>query len=69
MSSPHEVYLPDPLAQWPWHRTLNPRHAAVKLESDTWLRDFGAFDAKSQKAFDACDFGGLPAEVLVCQET
>jgi len=56
MSPPREVYLPDPLVQWPWQRTLNPYYADVKPESDTWVRGFEAIDAKSQRAFDLCNF-------------
>jgi hypothetical protein len=49
--------LPDPLARWPWPRTLNPHYADAKLESDAWLRSFEALDAKSQRSFDRCNFG------------
>ena len=49
--------LPDPLAHWPWPRTLNPHYAEVKLECDAWLRGFEALDAKSQRSFDRCNFG------------
>jgi len=59
MSIPREVYLPDPLAQWPWPRTLNPHFAEVKPQSDAWVRGFEAIDSKSQKAFDSCNFGEL----------
>ena len=59
MSTPHEVYLPDPLVQWPWRRTLNPNYAEVKPESDTWVRGFEAIDPKSQRTFDLCNFGEL----------
>ncbi|KAI9507316.1 terpenoid synthase [Russula earlei] len=55
MSSP-QFCLPDPVAQWPWPRMLNAHYQAAKSESDNWLRDFEALDAKSQRAFDFCDF-------------
>ena len=48
--------LPDPLAQWPWPRTLNKHYAEVKPESDAWLRGFHALDTKSQRSFDLCNF-------------
>jgi hypothetical protein len=59
MSIPREVYLPDPLAQWSWQRTLNPHFAEVKPQSDAWVRGFEAIDSKSQNAFDSCNFGEL----------
>jgi len=59
MPIPREVYLPDPLARWPWTRTLNIHYAEVKQESDAWLRSFEAFGAKAQRAFDLCDFALL----------
>lgn len=61
MSIPREICLPDPLVQFPWPRTLNPHYAEVKPGSDTWLRDFNAFDENSQRSFDLCNFGELPA--------
>ena len=57
MSTPHELYLPDPLEQWHWQRTMNPYYAEIKPESDTWVREFEAIDSKSQSAFDLCNFG------------
>jgi len=56
MSTPREVYLPDPLVQWPWQKTLNPYYAEVKLESDSWVHGFEAIDSRSQRAFDLCNF-------------
>ncbi|KAH9976471.1 terpenoid synthase [Russula compacta] len=53
------MYLPDPLVLWPWPRTLNPHYAEVKPGSDIWLRDFNAFDEKSQRSFDLCNFALL----------
>jgi len=38
---------------------LNPYYADVKPESDTWVRGFEAIDAKSQRAFDLCNFALL----------
>src|SRR5260221_6367307 len=52
--------LPDPLAQWPWSRKLNPHYDEVKLESDAWLDSFEALDAKSQRSFDRCNFCKYP---------
>ncbi|KAI9462678.1 terpenoid synthase [Russula earlei] len=56
MSSLPQIYLPDPLAQWPWPRKLNAHYAEVKPESDEWLKSFQALDPKSQKSFDRCNF-------------
>jgi len=56
MSTPREVYLPDPLVQWPWQRSLNPYYDEIKSESDTWVREFEAIDPNSQRAFDLCNF-------------
>jgi hypothetical protein len=52
-----QFYLPDPLAQWPWLRQLNPHYTEVKPESEAWLRSFETLDAKSQRSFDRCNFG------------
>jgi hypothetical protein len=57
MSSLPQFRLPDLLAQWPWPRKLNQHYQETKSESDKWLRDFEALDAKSQRSFDLCDFG------------
>ncbi|KAF8486350.1 terpenoid synthase [Russula ochroleuca] len=54
--------LPDPLAHWPWSRTLNPHYTEVKPESEAWLHGFEALNTKSQRSFDRCNFallGGL----------
>jgi len=56
MSSLPQIYLPDPLAQWPWPRKLNDHYAEVKAECDEWLKSFQALDAKTQKSFDSCNF-------------
>jgi hypothetical protein len=68
MSIPREIYLPDPLAQWPWPRTLNPHLADVKPQSDAWVRAFEAIDSKSQKAFDSCNFGELLAYLILAEQ-
>ncbi|THU84488.1 terpenoid synthase [Dendrothele bispora CBS 962.96] len=52
-------YIPDTLANWPWPRHLNPAYKEQKALSSAWLRSFNAFDEKSQKAFDLCDFNLL----------
>ncbi|THU78335.1 terpenoid synthase [Dendrothele bispora CBS 962.96] len=49
-------FIPDTLAYWPWSRHLNPAYGEQKALSSAWLRSFNAFDEKSQKAFDLCDF-------------
>jgi hypothetical protein len=49
--------LPDPLAQWPWPRQLNPYYAEVRPKSEAWLRSFEILDVKSQRSFDRCNFG------------
>ncbi|KAI0267825.1 terpenoid synthase [Gloeopeniophorella convolvens] len=62
MLSLSQFRLPDPLAQWPWQRKLNPHYEEVKPESDAWLRSFQSLDPKSQRSFDRCNFallGGL----------
>ncbi|KAI0267841.1 terpenoid synthase [Gloeopeniophorella convolvens] len=54
---PHTQFqLPDPFAKWPWPRALNWHYAEVKLESDSWVHEFGALDPKSQRVFDLCKF-------------
>jgi Delta6-protoilludene synthase len=68
MSISREVYLPDPLAQWPWPRTLNPHLADVKPDSDAWARGFEVFDSKSQRAFDLCNFGKPWAYLIFDEE-
>jgi hypothetical protein len=64
MSIPRQVYLPDPLVRWPWQRTLNPYHAEVKPQSDTWARGFQALDSLSQRTFDLYDFGEPRAHLI-----
>lgn len=62
MSAHPQFYLPDPLAQWPWKRELNPHYERVKPASEAWVRSFRFLDARSQKSFDRCNFallGGL----------
>ncbi|KAF8268453.1 terpenoid synthase [Lactarius quietus] len=57
-----QFYLPDPLAQWPWKRELNPNYEQVKPASEAWVHNLQLLDAKSQKSFDRCNFallGGL----------
>ncbi|KAI0306221.1 terpenoid synthase [Multifurca ochricompacta] len=61
MSALPQLYLPDPLAQWPWLRELNPHYAEIKPESDAWLHGFESLDAKSQNSFDRCNFALLGA--------
>ncbi|KAI0267826.1 terpenoid synthase [Gloeopeniophorella convolvens] len=63
MSALPQFHLPNPLAKWPWVRTLNPHYAEVKPESDAWTHGFGALDAKSQRSFDLCNFALLSALV------
>lgn len=50
------VKLPDFIDSWPWKRELNPHYEEVKKEANAWAHSFGFFDAKSQNAFDRCDF-------------
>ncbi|KAH9973606.1 isoprenoid synthase domain-containing protein [Lactifluus volemus] len=59
-----KIHLPDPLAQWPWPRKLSEHYTEVKQECDAWLQSFGVLDAKSQKAFDLCNFPLLGALVF-----
>ncbi|KAH9992251.1 terpenoid synthase [Russula compacta] len=59
-----QFHLPDPLAQWPWLRTLNPHYTEVKPESEAWLRSFETLDAKSQRSFDRSLLGGLAYPLL-----
>jgi hypothetical protein len=56
MSTLLQFSLPDPAAEWPWHRMLNCHYQETKPESDSWIRGFEVLDVKSQKAFDFCDF-------------
>jgi len=57
MTALTQFRLPDPLAQWPWPRKLNPHYAEVKPVSEAWLRSFETLDDKSQRSFDRCNFG------------
>ncbi len=57
MSELPQFYLPDLFAQWPWPRVLNQHYEEIKPEFDEWVRGFEALDAKSQSAFDRCNFG------------
>jgi Delta6-protoilludene synthase len=52
-----KVKLPDFLDTWPWQRELNPHYEVAKREANEWAHSFGFFDAKSQDAFDRCEFG------------
>lgn len=51
------VKAPDLLRAWPWQRHLNKNYDQAKAASLEWFTSFKAFDAKSQDAFDRCDFG------------
>ncbi|EGN95045.1 hypothetical protein SERLA73DRAFT_61540 [Serpula lacrymans var. lacrymans S7.3] len=51
--------IPDTLVEWPWQREINPLYEEVKAESSAWVESFHAFDGKTQKAFNACDFKRL----------
>jgi len=53
------VKVPDLLRAWPWQRHLNDHYEEAKAASLAWVTSFRAFDAKSQDAFDRCDFGPL----------
>ena len=53
------VKVPDLLRAWSWQRHLNKNHDEAKAASLEWFASFKAFDAKSQDAFDRCDFGGV----------
>ncbi len=52
-----KVKLPDFIEGWPYPRHLNQHYEAAKAESREWSQNFQPFDAKSQDAFDRCDFG------------
>ncbi|EJD00101.1 terpenoid synthase [Fomitiporia mediterranea MF3/22] len=58
-SSSTILHLPDTLANWPWPRAINLYYEEVKAESRAWFHSFKAFSAKSQYAFDKCDFEHL----------
>ncbi|KAH9033210.1 isoprenoid synthase domain-containing protein [Lactarius deliciosus] len=59
MSELPQFYLPDLFAQWPWPRLPNQHYEETKPEFDEWVRSFEALDAKSQSAFDRCNFALL----------
>jgi hypothetical protein len=61
-----QLCLPDPLAQWPWERELNPHYEQVKPASEAWVRSFQFLDVKSQKSFDRCKFGKHFILMLSC---
>jgi len=49
--------LPDLLANWPFKRTINQAFSTVAPISAEWIEDFKAFDAKTQRSFNKCNFG------------
>ncbi|KAL0579187.1 hypothetical protein V5O48_002809 [Marasmius crinis-equi] len=51
--------LPLTLRGWPWQRRLNPTYESCKKESAVWISSFGAFDQRSQRAYERCDFSLL----------
>ena len=51
------LYLPETMAKWPWPRAINPHYEEVSAKSNAWFHGFKAFTARSQHAFDKCDFG------------
>ncbi|KAH8991186.1 terpenoid synthase [Lactarius akahatsu] len=59
MSELPQFYLPDLFAQWPWPRLSNQHYEETKPEFDEWVRSLEALDAKSQSAFDRCNFALL----------
>ncbi|KAI9442056.1 terpenoid synthase [Lactarius psammicola] len=59
MSGLPQFHLPDLLAQWPCPRVLNQHYEETKPEFDKCVRGFEALDAKSQSAFDRCNFDCL----------
>jgi Delta6-protoilludene synthase len=62
MPDPVEMlYLPETMANWPWGRQINPYYEEVKAQSNAWFHGFQAFGARSQHAFDKCDFGACAA--------
>lgn len=61
MNKGNLVKVPDLLRAWPWQRHLNEHYEEAKAASLAWVASFRAFDAKSQDAFDRCDFGSFPS--------
>ena len=51
--------MPDILRAWPWQCHLQKHYDEAKAQSLAWCTGFGAFDAKSQDAFDRCNFGAF----------
>ncbi|KAI0265589.1 terpenoid synthase [Gloeopeniophorella convolvens] len=59
---PQKFYIPDLLKYWKWEdRLINPYYQEVRVESEAWMRSFGAFGPKAQHAFDRCNFSLLAA--------
>ncbi|KAF9560259.1 terpenoid synthase [Agrocybe pediades] len=52
-------YLPRTMDNWPWPRAINPYYKDISAQSDAWFHGFKAFNEKSQRAFDMCDFEQL----------
>jgi Delta6-protoilludene synthase len=48
--------LPDLLEDWPFDHDPNPCDYIVE-ESARWTESYGAFDEKTQQAFNRCNFG------------
>ncbi|KAK4187368.1 terpenoid synthase [Podospora australis] len=55
------VKLPNFIRNWPWQRRINPHYEQVKRAGRDWMAGFDFFDAKSQDAFERCDFARLAA--------
>ncbi|KAG2065418.1 terpenoid synthase [Suillus decipiens] len=61
---PRTIYLPDTMINWAWPRAINPHFEDVKVEVDTWFRDFKALNPESQETFDKCDFEAFMKEMV-----
>ena len=50
------VKIQNLLRDWRCERRLNPCYEDAKIACHEWTRSFNCFDARSQRAFDLCDF-------------
>ena len=56
--------IPGMLAGWPWQRRINPLYEEVAAEGNAWVWSFSPFNAKSQHAFERCDFALLTSLIF-----
>ncbi|KAG5350396.1 Pentalenene synthase [Termitomyces sp. J132] len=56
------LFLPDPLAKWPWKCNVNPQYLQAKTESSAWIQSF-TFTPRAQQVLDLGEFELLASYV------